>query len=212
VDSLNLFAQPTAIESAFTNVTDFISENVNAAQIAVGYGITDVIGSVLGAASDALDDTLGEGLQAIETGITDLGVSVGAFSPVDDVTAAATAAATAASSTGAEDIGDLGGGEVEQLPTPAPVVEEPRRDTRPAATVVSNVDTFLDTSATTSLVSIPDFTTPTLGVDEDLGVTPMFSALPRRGSFRRSRVTSAKDRAFGAASLFRPTLSAGISL
>lgn len=198
--------------TAVTNVTDFISEQANAAQIAVGYGIGGLIENVLGTVDTALDATLGQGLEAIDTAITNVGVNLDLFDVVDPGVAASTEAVAGMDFAGAGDIGDLGGGEVDELPTPAPVVEEPRRDTRPDATVISNVETFLDTSATTSLVSIPDVATPILGVDEDLGVAPMFSTLPRMGSFRRSRVTSAKDRAFGAASLFRPTLSAGISL
>jgi len=214
---------PGGLFSAFGSITDSsaltsLSNAANAAQIAVGHGIGDLISGVLGPVSDFLDDTLGAGLNNLDAAITDAGVSAGLFDAVDPDTAAETAAAIAESNMGAEDIGDLGGGEVDELPTPAPVVEEPRPDTRPAATVVSEVDTFLDTSAMTSLVSIPDVvsisdaTTPTLGVDEDLGVAPMLSTLPRGSSFRRSRVTSPRDRAFGAANLFRPTLSAGISL
>jgi hypothetical protein len=215
-DALGL-PPPGGLLSAFGSITDdssltSLSNTVNAAQIAVGQGIGNVISGVLGTASDFLDDTIGVGMTNLDAAITEAGVSAGLFDAVDPDIAAATAAATAASGMGTEDVGDLGGGEVDAPPTPAPVVDEPSPDARRAANVVSEVDTFLDTGATTSLISIPDLATQTLGDDEDLGVATMVSNLSRGSSFRRSRVTSPKDRAFGAASLFRPTLSAGISL
>jgi len=83
------------------------------------------------------------------------------------------------------------------------------------AAIGSTISSFLDTSATTPLISIPGLSTAVLGVDEDLGATTPLSVLSPTGrgsSFRRSRTTSARDRAFGSANLFRPTLSSGISL
>mgnify|MGYP003644376556 CR=1 FL=1 len=83
------------------------------------------------------------------------------------------------------------------------------------AAIGSTIGSFLDTSATTPLISIPGLSTAVLGVDEDLGATTPLSVLSPTGrgsSFRRSRTTSARDRAFGSANLFRPTLSSGISL
>jgi hypothetical protein len=211
-----------AITSQFDIETPSFLEPVEAALDTVSRGldiateaVTDVVGGVVtGAfslANQALDATLGEALSAVETGFTDLGVSTGFFNPVTDPADIAETQAGIAEFDAAEASAGPQGGEPPALPTPAPAAAPPR-DTRPAATVVSAVDTFLDTSATTSLVSIPDVTTPILGVDEDLGVAPMMSTIPRMGSFRRSRITSPRDRAFGAANLFRPTLSAGISL
>ena len=196
--------------AAIDDTMDTISSTLSSAEVAVGQGIFGAVEGVLGFASDALDDTLGQALSAVESGITDLGVSIGAFDAVDPADAAETAAATASFDDAGGSIGQAGG-DPPALPTPAPTVT-PTPEPRSTAPVVAVVDTFLDTSATTPLVSIPDIATPTLGTDEDLGVAPMMTTLPRRSSFRRSRVTSARDRAFGAANLFRPTLSAGISL
>jgi hypothetical protein len=196
--------------AAIDDTMDTISSTLSSAEVAVGQGIFGAVEGVLGFASDALDDTLGQALSAVESGITDFGVSIGAFDAVDPADAAETAAATASFDDAGGSIGQAGG-DPPALPPPAPTVT-PTPEPRSTAPAVGAVDTFLDTSATTPLVSIPDIATPTLGVDEDLGVTPMMTTLPRRSSFRRSRVTSARDRAFGAANLFRPTLSAGISL
>ena len=83
------------------------------------------------------------------------------------------------------------------------------------AAIGSTISSFLDTSATTPLIPIPGLGTAVLGIDEDLGATTPLSVLSPTGrgsSFRRSRTTSARDRAFGSANLFRPTLSSGISL
>ena len=164
--------------------------------------VTDVAGQALtgvfGFANEALDATLGELATAATEGLDSIG-----FGSTEE----------AGTGFDADAFGGVDGGGPDPdaqpaTPPPPPPAPEPR-STAPA---VGAVDTFLDTSATTSLVSIPDIATPTLGTDEDLGVAPMMTTLPRRSSFRRSRVTSARDRAFGAANLFRPTLSAGISL
>jgi hypothetical protein len=164
--------------------------------------VTDVAGQALtgvfGFANEALDATLGELATAATEGLDSIGLG-----------------STEEAGTGfdADAFGGVDGGGPDPDAQPAtPPPPPPAPEPRSTAPVVAVVDTFLDTSATTPLVSIPDIATPTLGVDEDLGVAPMMTTLPRRSSFRRSRVTSARDRAFGAANLFRPTLSAGISL
>jgi hypothetical protein len=209
----------TEVADDFSDLIDDITEGFSNTVTAIGTDIGDTmddistdigdaisgIGTALGLDDTDADDGFGTGID-LDFSDSDVTSSTG------DVDGDSTASADGGGvDFGEEDDGieDLGGGDEDY----SVVDEEVQLEvTTEDATVVSNVDTFLDTSATTSLVSIRDLTTSTLGVDEDLGVTPMFSALPRRGSFRRSRVTSAKDRAFGAASLFRPTLSAGISL
>jgi hypothetical protein len=113
---------------------------------------------------------------------------------------------------------DIGGPDEATLAGMSAVTPASQSFAQPApstAAIGSTISSFLDTSATTPLISIPGLSTAVLGVDEDLGATTPLSVLSPTGrgsSFRRSRTTSARDRAFGSANLFRPTLSSGISL
>ena len=113
---------------------------------------------------------------------------------------------------------DIGGPDEATLAGMSAVTPASQSFAQPApstAAIGSTISSFLDTSATTPLISIPGLGTAVLGIDEDLGATTPLSVLSPTGrgsSFRRSRTTSARDRAFGSANLFRPTLSSGISL
>ena len=168
------------VETALDESFDFATDLATGA---LG-GLMDVADSIIGPESP-----LGEGLAAIDASI---GPGV---------------------SEGGDTSGDFGAdGGAPDLPAPEipEIPDAAEATTVAAAASVDSIDSFISANSGTNLISIPNIETETLGIDEDLGVAPMMSPVSTMGSFRRSRKTSIRDRAFGAANLFRPTLSAGI--
>ena len=186
-----------ALDSLFATALDTVADIATT-------GVETVMGGIEG----LLDATVGAGFNAVQEGLDSIGL--GSSATPESMAADAVAEAGAV------------GGEPEVPVGRQPLIRViPDRDDERRAVIAGTVeagavDSFLGDVETQPLLPIPDFTLgasdPVLGDLEDLGVTSTLSPVSRGSSFRRSRITSPRDRAFGAANLFRPTLSAGISL